>query len=135
MLKQARKQRETAMKTTADYLTELKRKTGSRSDGATGLLLGWTRPATTNYKHNRRAFDNFTCLIVAQTLQIPIIQVIADMEIQRTQDPTRRRHWLPFATPPPTETEPQNKTSAYKDVTMEATRRKKPAPKQIDKVD
>jgi len=135
MLKQTTQQRETAMKTTADYLAELKRKTGSRSDGATGLLLGWTRPATTNYKHNRRAFDNFTCLIVAQTLQIPIIQVIADMEIQRTDDPTRRRHWLPFATPPPTETEPQKKTPAYEDVTMKVTGRRKRETKQIDKGD
>ena len=86
------------MKTTAQYLAEIKAKTGSPSDGAAGLALGWSRPATTAYKHNRSAFDNHTCLRVARTLNIPLIQVIADMELQRERDPERRADWLEFAT-------------------------------------
>jgi hypothetical protein len=97
------------MKTTAQYLDELREKTGTKSDGAAGLALGWTRPATSNYRHLRTAFDNHTCLRVAIKLNLPIIQVIADMELQRTTDAARRKDWLPFATPdPPPDRTPEN---------------------------
>lgn len=89
------------MKTTADYLKEIREKTGAKSDGAAGLALGWSRPATTAYKYNRRAFDNHTCLRVAKELGIPLIQVIADMEVIREHDPKKRADWLPLATPDP----------------------------------
>lgn len=87
------------MKTPSQYLAEIRQKTGTKSDGAAGLALGWTRSATSNYKHNRKAFDNHTCLRVATTLNVPLIQVIADMELQRERDPERRTDWLKFATP------------------------------------
>ena len=87
------------MKTTSDYLREIKELTGLPSDGATGLAMGWTRPATTAYKYSRREYATHTCLSVAKVLNLPLIQVIADMEIQRERDPKRRADWLPFATP------------------------------------
>lgn len=87
------------MKNTAHYLAEIRIKTGAKSDGAAGLALGWTRASTSHYKHNTSAFDNYTCLRVAQLLNIPFIQVLADMELQRERDPVKRAAWLPFATP------------------------------------
>lgn len=97
------------MKTTSEYLAEIKAATGKASDGAAGIALGWTRPATTAYKYNRSAFDNHTCLRVARALNIPIIQVIADMELQRERDPARRADWLPFATKTTNDTAPPDK--------------------------
>lgn len=84
------------MKTTAQYLDELVAKTGAKSDGACGLLLGWTRSATSNYRRCQTAFDNHTCLIVARTLAIPLEQVIADMELQREKDEKKKADWLGF---------------------------------------
>lgn len=84
------------MKTTANYLDELVQKTGAKSDGACGLMLGWTRAATSNYRHCKNAFDNHTCLIVARTLGIPLEQVIADMELQREKDEKKKADWLSF---------------------------------------
>lgn len=84
------------MKTTAQYLDELVEKTGAKSDGACGLMLGWTRSATSNYRRCQTAFDNHTCLIVARTLEIPLEQVIADMELQREKDEKKKADWLGF---------------------------------------
>jgi len=86
------------MKTTAHYLDELKAKLGVRSDGAAGLIVGWTRPATSNYRHLTHAFDNYTCLRVAEALNLPLIQVIADMELQRNHSPERVEPWRKYAT-------------------------------------
>lgn len=86
------------MKTTADYLDDLRAKTGTRSDGAAGFTLGWKRPATSHYRNLRHAFDNYTCLKVAQALNVPVIQVIADMELQRETTPEKREPWLTYAT-------------------------------------
>ena len=86
------------MKTPAHYLAEIRVKTNTKSDGAAGLALGWTRAATSNYRHNKKAFDNFTCLRVAKALNLPIIQVIADMELHREHDPERRAEWMKYAT-------------------------------------
>lgn len=84
------------MKTTASYLDEIVVKLGAKSDGAAGLMLGWTRAATSLYRHEKRAFDNHTCLIVARTLGIPLEQVIADMELQREKDEKKKADWLSF---------------------------------------
>lgn len=89
------------MKTTANYLDELRVKTNTKSDGAAGLALGWTRAATSFYRNHKSAFDNHTCLRVARALNLPLIQVIADMELQRERDPARRADWIPFATKAP----------------------------------
>ena len=89
------------MKTPADYLAELKALTGAASDGGTGLRFGWSRPATTNYKTNRTAFSNYNCLLIAQALNIPVIQVIADMELLREKLPERRARWIPYASSQP----------------------------------
>lgn len=94
------------MKTPHQYLAEIRAKTKAKSDGAAGLALGWTRQSTSNYKHNKSTFDNHTCLRVAKALDLPLSQVIADMELQRERDPARRADWLPYATPDPTPADP-----------------------------
>jgi hypothetical protein len=98
------------MKTPAVYLAELKALTGAASDRATGLRFGWSRAATTNYKTNSKAFSNFHCLLIAQALNIPVIQVIADMELLREKVPERRALWLKYATPPTSAQESENHT-------------------------
>lgn len=85
------------MKTTADYLDELRAKTGAKSDGAAGLTIGWARPSISHYRNQKTTFDNLACLQLAKALKLPIIQIIADMELIRNTDPKRRTPWLPYA--------------------------------------
>lgn len=84
------------MKTTAEYLDEIKSKTGIESDYGVAMKLGLSRFAVSNYRHCKNAFDNHTCLIVARTLGTPLEQVIADMELQREKDEKKKADWLSF---------------------------------------
>lgn len=84
------------MKTTADYLDEIKEKCGLPSDYAVAIKLGLTRFAISHHRHCKNAFDNHTCLIVANTLEIPLQDVIKDMEIQREKDEKKKADWLSF---------------------------------------
>jgi len=106
------------MKTPAVYLAELKAITGAASDGATGLRFGWSRAATTNYKNNTQAFSNWHCLLIAQALNLPVIQVIADMELLREKLPERRARWIPYASSAPEPNDCDSHTPAPPHVTL-----------------
>jgi hypothetical protein len=83
-------------KTTAQYLDEIKEKCGLQSDYAVAVKIGTTRNSVSHYRHCKNAFDNHTCLVVSQLLEIPLEQVIKDMEIQREKDQRKKADWLSF---------------------------------------
>ena len=81
------------MKTTAEYLDDAKTKLNVSSDYALAKALDISRQAISNYRHNQRVFDNFTCMKIAQATEISMATIIADMEMQRETDEKRREAW------------------------------------------
>lgn len=81
------------MKTTAEYMDEAKAKLGVSSDYALAAQLDITRQAISKYRHNERAFDNFTCMKIAEITGIHLESIITDMEMMREKDVKRREAW------------------------------------------
>ena len=81
------------MKTTAEYLDAAKAKMGVEIEYGLANNLGITRAAVSRYRHNERAFDNFTAMQIAKVTGIALDVIIADMEMQREPDEKRREAW------------------------------------------
>jgi len=81
------------MKTTAEYMDDAKAKLGITSDYALAAQLEITRQAISKYRHNERAFDNFTCMKIAEITGIHLESIIGDMEMMREKDGKRREAW------------------------------------------
>lgn len=81
----------------SDYLDLAQKKVGVRSDNALGVKLKWGRSKINNYRHNRQMMDNEAARQIAEVLDIPVWQVVADMEAQRAKDDVTRRKWLELA--------------------------------------
>lgn len=81
------------MKTTAEYLDAAKSKLEVSSDNQLAHRLDISRQAVSNYRHNERAFDNFTCMKIAEVTGVPLQTIIADMEMIREKDEKRRNAW------------------------------------------
>lgn len=81
------------MKTTAEYLDAAKAKLLVSSDNQLANALEISRQAVSQYRSNVRAFDNFTCMKIAEVTGIPLDQIIFDMELQREPSEKRREAW------------------------------------------
>jgi len=81
------------MKTTAEYLDDARAKLALSSDNQLSQHLEISRQAVSQYRNNVRAFDNFTCMKIAQVTGLPLESIIADMEIQREPEGKRREAW------------------------------------------
>lgn len=81
------------MKTTAEYLDVSKSILNITSDYGLAKRLDISRQAVSQYRSNARAFDNFTCMKVAEITNIPLQTIIADMEMMREKDEKRREAW------------------------------------------
>lgn len=81
------------MKTPSDYLDAAKEKLEVSSDYGLAKGLEISRQAISNYRHNERVFDNFTCMKIAQVTGIPLETIIGDMELMREKDEKRREAW------------------------------------------
>lgn len=77
---------------TSDYLDLAQKKTGKRNDNQLSELLGWSRSKVNNYRHNRQGMDNEAARQIAEILDVPVWQIIADMEAERQKDPSKKRH-------------------------------------------
>jgi hypothetical protein len=78
---------------TSDYLDLAQKKSGARNDNQLKKLLGWGDSKINNYRHNRQAMDNEAARQIAELLEVPVWQIIADMEIQRAKDEPTRKAW------------------------------------------
>ncbi|MDR5883579.1 hypothetical protein [Caballeronia sp. LZ032] len=81
------------MKTTVDYLDEVKAHLDLPSDYAVAKALHVTRAAVSSYRVGRTSFDNLTALRVAEILNIQAIEVIAAANIERAKDSETRSLW------------------------------------------
>jgi predicted transcriptional regulator len=82
------------MKTSLDYLDEMKAKQGLPSDYAAANVLGVSRAAVSAYRVGRNQFDNLTAAKVAELLGIDAMEVIAAVNYERAKDEHTRALWL-----------------------------------------
>jgi len=77
----------------SDYTAAIKARTGTGTSYAAAKKLGVDEDTFRGWEKGRRFPDAFGCLKIAQALDMPLEQVIADIERQREQDETKRQHW------------------------------------------
>jgi predicted transcriptional regulator len=82
------------MKTTIDYLDEMKAKHGMPSDYAAAKALGVSRASISLYRTGKNQFDNFTAAKVADLLGVDVLEIIAAVNHERSKDDERRAFWL-----------------------------------------
>lgn len=81
------------MKTTNNYLDDLKAKHGVRSDYALAKKLGVMPGHITTYRKNRSHFDDKMAVRVAELLEIDPAEVLAAMNVERTKCPAAKAVW------------------------------------------
>jgi plasmid maintenance system antidote protein VapI len=69
----------------SDYLDELKKKQGVESDYALHKVLGITRGAVSQFRHNKHWFSDEMSVQVAEILDINPAKILIDMHIMRSQ--------------------------------------------------
>lgn len=85
------------MKTTADYLDALRVKFNVPSDYALFKPTGWSRQHVSRYRTLNGSFDDATAAKVAAWLDIPLAQVLIDMNGQRAKDKEVKSAWESLA--------------------------------------
>ena len=81
------------MKTTADFLDDLRARHGLTSDNKLALHMGWQRAQLGRYRAKRETFSDQTALKVAAQLGIEPAYVMACMQGQRARTPETRSAW------------------------------------------
>lgn len=73
------------MKTTNDFLNDLKPLTETGSDYAIAKLLGVTRGAVHNYRKKKNFFNDDVCIKVGELLEIAPAEIILAVQAERTK--------------------------------------------------
>ena len=81
----------------ADYLDKAMKLRDIRNDSQLAQALNWSRAKVSNYRHLKQAMDNDACREIAGFLDISVIEVIANMEVQRAKDSGHRKAWKKLA--------------------------------------
>ncbi|KWH51821.1 DUF3693 domain-containing protein [Burkholderia cepacia] len=81
------------MKTTVEYLDDVKAILELPSDYAVATALGCTRAAISRYRLGQSHFDDATCARVAEILGIETLEVLAAAHAERARDDVSRRIW------------------------------------------
>ncbi|WP_233869313.1 hypothetical protein [Paraburkholderia adhaesiva] len=81
------------MKTTVQWLDEVKDCLGIASDYAAAKALHVTRASVSGWRTGRCTFDNEVCLRVAEILNANPFEVLATVNIERIKDEERRDLW------------------------------------------
>jgi len=84
------------MKQTVKYLEEIKAKYELKSDNALANMLGISRQAISNYRHEGNAFDDTTALRVAELLEKDPMEVIAAANYDRAKSEKEKQVWGDF---------------------------------------
>ncbi|KWE44593.1 hypothetical protein WL76_30890 [Burkholderia ubonensis] len=82
------------MKTTVQLLDDVKVKMDLPSDYAAAKALGVTRSAVSQWRNGKATFDDDTCLLVAEILDLDPFDVLAYINIERSRDEGRRARWV-----------------------------------------
>ena len=77
-----------------EYIEAGTKKTGSIAELA--KLIEQNAANVTNAKAHRRGLPNYACVILAELLEVPQIEVIAASELVTEKNPERQKVWLPF---------------------------------------
>ena len=85
------------MKTTIDYLTAVKELHGLTSDYQLAKALRVRSSAIANYRAGRSGMDAMTAVRVAELLNVPPLEVLAHVEIERARTPAARNFWMRYA--------------------------------------
>lgn len=75
-----------------EYIAEVKRINGLDTDYKAAKMLGWSQHKITNYK-NGQTMDNEAARQIAEILDVPLIKIIADMEVMRAKTEPTRKAW------------------------------------------
>ena len=87
------------MKTTADYLDDLRAKLNVDSDAAAARAIGIThRQQVSRYRQLHNTFDEGIALKVADTLGIKRSEVLLAMQVQREKNAEIKKIWERIAT-------------------------------------
>lgn len=81
------------MKTTADFLDDLKAKHGITSDYALAKLLGMRRQQVSRYRTGTSTFDDETAIKIAELLEVNQGYVMASMRAQLAKEAHVRNAW------------------------------------------
>lgn len=81
------------MKTSADYIEDLKTRHDLPSDGAAARMLGVTRQAVSNIKNRKDSFSDRTARKVAELLEIDPLEVVLSAHAERASDNDDRELW------------------------------------------
>lgn len=81
------------MKTTIDYLDELRIKLRIPSDYAAAKALGCSRSAVSKYRNGAGSFDDATAIKVAELIGIEPLEVIAAANFERSKDEHAQNVW------------------------------------------
>lgn len=78
---------------TADYIEALKPLAKARSVYAVARLLEMDDSTVRHYAKGRRCLDDFAAVKIAELLDLPPMQVIADVNAERESNPVRKMYW------------------------------------------
>jgi transcriptional regulator with XRE-family HTH domain len=81
------------MKTTLQYLDEIKRAAGVESDYAVAKLLRITNSAVSRWRLHNITFDTKVACKVARILNVDPLEVIAAAQYERSKDDDSRAFW------------------------------------------
>lgn len=82
---------------TLEYLDAVKAKTGLTTDYQLAKLLELEPSNITMYRKGRRVMDPYIATRVAEILEVPPMLVIAQSQLEREKDETKRAYWRKFA--------------------------------------
>jgi len=85
------------MKSTVQWLAEVKRQHQIESDYALAKLLGVTRQAVSGLVNGHSAMDTYTAAKVAELVNVDPMKVIASAEAERARNDEKRTFWRKLA--------------------------------------
>ncbi|AOZ49034.1 hypothetical protein [Chromobacterium vaccinii] len=84
------------MKPSIEYLQDAIEKLGVENDSKAAAALKISKQAICSYRSGERIMDDFTCIMVAKTLGIDGMEVIAAAQMEREKNEERREIWADF---------------------------------------
>lgn len=85
------------MKTTIEFLDEVKARTGAPSDYAAAKILGLTRSQVSKYRGGRDYIGDETAEKIANILGVSPVFVMACAHAERAKNPSVKHHWMEAA--------------------------------------
>jgi len=79
-----------------DYIEKVKEVKGLDTDYKVAKLMNWPSNKITQYR-NGQSMDNEAARQIAQIINVPLMQIIADMEAQRQKEPNKKKAWSKIA--------------------------------------